>query len=250
MTATETLVSPLRELGATLLLLARSLVRPGPRGAFGRQVFDLLVRTVPLNIASMAFVGAVVIVDGGRQVQHLFGDPGGLGPAVLEFVVREFGPAFGGVIAATRIGSGIAAEIAAMKVSEQIDALELSAVDPVSELLAPRTRAAIVALFGLGAVSILSAAYTGAFTAAISFGSRPGAFLDTSLLDAGDFSVAGAKLLAFGLAIPAVATRAGMTAAGGAPAVGQATTRGVVYSIVAVVVLDLVIGGAALAAGI
>jgi phospholipid/cholesterol/gamma-HCH transport system permease protein len=240
----------IRELGATLLLLGRSLVRRGPRGGFSRQVYDLLLRTVPLNVASMAFVGAVVIVDGGRQIQHIFGDPSGLGPSVLKLVVREFGPTFGGVIAATRIGSGIAAELAAMKVSEQIDALELSSADPVAELVAPRTRAALVALFGLGAVSTLAAALTGAWSAQIAFGSRPGAFLDTSLLERGDFVVAGIKCLAFGLAIPAVAARAGLTAAGGAPAVGRATTRGVVASIVSVVLLDLVIGGAAMAAGL
>lgn len=240
----------LREIGATLLLLGRSLVRRGPRGAFGRQVLDLLVRTVPLNVASMAFVGAVVIVDGGQQVQRLFGDISGLGPAVLELVVREFGPTFGGVIAATRIGAGIAAELAAMKVSEQIDALELSSADPVAELVSARTRASVVALLGLGVLSTVAAAWTGAWTAWFAFGSRPGAFLDWSTIDAGDVTVAAVKLVAFGLAIPAVSARAGLTATGGAPAVGRATTRGVVSSIVAVVFLDLLIGGAALAAGL
>ena len=240
----------IREVGATFLLLGRSLARRGPRGGLTQQVNDLLVRTVPLSLASMGFVGAVVMVDGGRQVQRIFGDPSGLGPSILQLVVREFGPAFGGVIAATRIGSGIAAELAAMKVSEQIDALELSAADPIAELVSPRTRATVLALLALGFVSTVAAALTGAWTAHLAFGSRPGAFLDTSELGLGDLGVSAAKCLAFGLAIPAVASRAGLTATGGAPAVGRATTRGVVGSIVAVVVLDFVIGGAALAAGI
>jgi phospholipid/cholesterol/gamma-HCH transport system permease protein len=239
-----------RDIGGTLLVLGRSLARRAPPGMLGREVRDLLLRTIPLNVASMAFVGAVVIVDGGKQVQRLFGDPAGLGPAVLELVVREFGPAFGGVIAATRIGSGIAAELAAMKVSEQIDALELTGADPVAELVAARTRAALLALVVLGALSTVAAAFTGDFTAQLAFGSRPGAFLDTELLDAGDLTVGFLKCAAFGLAIPAVAARAGLTAAGGAPAVGAATTQGVVGSIVAVVVLDLVIGSTALLAGV
>lgn len=242
--------SIVREVGATLLLLARALVRQGPRGEFGRQVNDLLLRTIPLNVASMAFVGAVVIVDGGRQVQRIFGDPSGLGPSLLELVVREFGPAFGGVIAATRIGSGIAAELASMKVSEQVDALELSAVDPVAELVSPRLKAAFLALLALGLVSTLAAAFTGAWVAHLAFDSRPGAFLDTTQLDTGDVLVALIKCAAFGLAIPAIAARAGLSATGGAPAVGHATTQGVVASIVAVVFLDLVIGGAALAMGV
>jgi phospholipid/cholesterol/gamma-HCH transport system permease protein len=237
----------LAEVGATLLLLGRAWTRRAPRGTILRQLRDLLLRTIPLNVAAMGFVGAVVIVDGGTQIQKLFGDPSGIGPAVLELVVREFGPALGGVIAATRMGAGIAAELASMRVSEQIDALELTAADPIAELVTPRVRAAFFALLGLGAVSIVAAAWTGAFTARIAFGSRPEAFLDTQLIDGGDILVAVVKCAAFGLAIPAIAARAGMTAAGGAPAVGRATTTGVVASIVAVVLLDLVIGGLALA---
>lgn len=238
-----------QEVGGTLLLLGRALVRRGPPGSLRTQVVDLLWRTAPLNVAAMGFVGAVVAIDGGKQVQKLFGDPSGLGPAVLELIVREFGPAFGGVIAATRIGSGIAAELAAMSVSEQIDALRMSAADPVAELVAPRTRASVIALVGLGAISIVAAAVTGAVTVHFVFGARAGAFLDPQLIDLGDIAVATAKCIAFGLAIPAVAARAGLTAAGGAPAVGAATTRGVVASIVAVVVLDLVIGAGALIFG-
>lgn len=250
MTALRWPATFLQELGATLLLLWRALTRRGPRDGLATQVWDLLVRTVPLNIASMAFVGAVVIVDGGKQIQKIFGDPGGLGPAILELVVREFGPAFGGVIAATRIGSGIAAELSAMAVSEQIDALRLSAADPIAELVSPRTRAALLSLLALGAISTVAAAITGAVTASVAFGSRPGAFLDPELLDSGDFLVAFIKCAAFGLAIPTVSARAGLTATGGAPAVGKATTRGVVASILAVVFLDLIIGGFALVVGI
>lgn len=238
------------EFGASLLLLWRALVRRPPAGAFVTQLVDLLWRTIPLNLAAMAFVGAVVIVDGGQQVQELFGDPSGLGPAVLEMVVRIFGPTFGGVIAATRIGSGIAAELASMKVSEQVDALELSAADVVAELVSARVRAAVVALLGLGTVSIVAAAVTGAYTARVVFGSRPEAFLDTALIDAGDVGVALAKLISYGLVIPVIAARAGLTAVGGAEAVGHATTRGVVWSIVAVIFLELVIGGGALMADI
>jgi len=240
----------LAELGATLLLLTRAWTRRAPPGSFFAQVADLFVRTLPLNVAAMGFVGAVVIVDGGEQVQRLFGDPSGLGPAVLELVVREFGPAFGGVIAATRIGAGIAAELASMKVSEQIDAMVLTAADPVAELVTPRVRAAFVALLGLGLTSTVAAAYTGAWTAHVAFGSRPEAFLDTSLIDAGDVAVATAKLGLSGLAIPAMAARAGLTASGGANAVGRATTRAVVGGIVAVVLIDLVVGGAALVFGL
>lgn len=238
------------EVGATIMLAVEAWTRRAPPGTFLSQVADLFVRTLPLNLAAMGFVGAVVIVDGGSQVQRLFGDPSGLGPVVLELVVREFGPAFGGVIAATRIGAGIAAELASMKVSEQIDAMVLSSADPVAELVSPRMKAAFVALIGLGLCSIVAAAYTGAWTAHVAFGSRPEAFLDTQLVDAGDVSVGLTKLAAFGVAIPAIASRAGLQAVGGSTAVGDATTRGVVGGIVAVVVIDLIVGALALLVGV
>lgn len=243
-------VRVIREAGATTLLLARALGRRGPPGSLARELNESLLRSTPLIVVSMAFVGAVVIVDGGRQVQDLFGDPSGMGPTILELVVREFGPVLGGIIAATRIGAGISAELAAMKVSEQIDALEMSSADPIAELVAPRTQAAFVALLVLGALATLTSALAGAWAAAYTFGTRPGAFLDPLHLDVGDFGVAFVKCALFGLAIPALSARAGLQATGGAQAVGRATTQGVVASIVSVVFLDFVVGGAALALGV
>ncbi len=244
------MTSLVQELGASALLSMRAWRRSGPRGEWLVQVADLLARTVPLVLVSMGFVGAVLIIDGGIQVKRLFGDPAALGPAVLQLMVREFGPAFGGVVAATRLGAGIASELASLRVGEQIDAMELMGIDPVRELVAPRVRAGLVALFGLCFVSTVSAAWTGAITASVAFGSRPGSFLDTSLVGPADVAIGLVKAAAFGLVIPAWAAQAGLSAAGGSSAVGAATTKGVVGGIVAVVLLDLWIGGAALLLGL
>jgi len=250
----------IRELGATALLSLRSLraavamaVAGGGSAGLretGRQLRDQLLGSLPLVVASLAFVGAVGVVDGGKQVQPLFGDPAFLGPAVLQLVVREFGPTFTGMIAATRLAAATGAELSAMVVSEQLDALRLNAVDPAAELVAPRILAAAPAVLLLAAAGTLAAALAGAAAGALTFGSRPGAYLDTRLLGTSDFVVGAVKALAYGIVIPAVSARAGLAARGGALGVGRATTSAVVRSLVTVVALDLLIGGAALLVGL
>jgi phospholipid/cholesterol/gamma-HCH transport system permease protein len=224
----------------------RAPIRTGPTLA---QLSDLLVRSLGLTGVAMAFIGAVATVDGGLQVRRLFGDVSGLGPAVFELIVREVGPVFGGIVAATRLGSGLAAEVASLRIGEQLDAMTLMGVDPVAEVVAPRLRAALVAVVGLGLVSCVVAACSGAATAAVVFHARPGAFLDPRLVGAGDVFLALVKAVAFGLVAPVLAVEAGLRARPGATGVGEATTAGVVRGILAVVILDLVLGTAALVLG-
>jgi phospholipid/cholesterol/gamma-HCH transport system permease protein len=262
---------PIRELGATALLCARSLraalaliasgARPRHSAAasvgareqlaqVARQLVDQLFGSLPLVVASLAFVGAVGVIDGGRQIEPLFGDPAFLGPALLQLTIREFGPTFTGMIAATRLAAQSGAELSAMAVSEQLDALRLSAVDPAAELVAPRLLAALPALLLLAVVGTVASALAGAAAGSVVFGSRFGAYLDPQLLGPSDFVVGAVKALAYGVAIPAVSARAGISARGGALGVGRATTAAVVRSLVAVVTLDLLLGGTALAVGL
>jgi phospholipid/cholesterol/gamma-HCH transport system permease protein len=236
--------------GRVVRLLWHAWRAPLRADAVLAQLADLLVHSLALTTTAMAFIGAVATVDGGVQVQRMFGDVGGLGPAVLELVVREFGPVFGGIVAATRLGSGLAAEVASLRLGEQLDALTLLGVDPVAEVVAPRLRAALVAVVGLSLVSCVVAAGAGAATAGLVFHARPGAFLDLQLVDPGDLALAAAKAVVFGLTSPALAVDAGLGARPGASGVGEATTAGVVRGILAVVCLDLVLGALALRLGV
>jgi phospholipid/cholesterol/gamma-HCH transport system permease protein len=114
-------------------------------------------------------------------------------------------------------------------------------------VVAPRLRAALLAVVGLALVSCVVAVCAGAVTAGLVFHARPGAFLDTQLVGPDDLVLAAFKALSFGLAAPLLAVDAGLGAKPGAAGVGEATTAGVVRGILAVVCLDLVIGAAALA---
>jgi phospholipid/cholesterol/gamma-HCH transport system permease protein len=240
--------------GSSALIVARSvralLGLRLPPGSLRAQLWSIGAQSLVIVVVCTAFLGAVLVLGAGMRLRPLVGDPVMFGPAVLELIVREFGPTFAAIVLATRVGAGVAAEIAAMAVSEQVDALRLCAADPIEELVAPRALAGFVATLVMAAAGTAAAAYSGAYVGSWAFGSRPGAYLDPLLLDSGDFAVALLKSAAYGLVITPIAARHGLAASGGAPAVGRATTGGVVESIVAVIALDLLIGGAALGVGL
>ncbi len=246
-------IHPIRALGGGALLCLRAWKRAlrghCPPGALRTQTVELTLRSLPLVSVCLSFIGAVVVVDIGRQIQPIVGNLSPLGPEVLRFLVREFGPTFTGLVVATRIGAGIAAELSAMSVAEQIDALRLCSADPVAELVAPRVVASFFGLLFLAAAGTLISALAGSAAAVVAFQARGSAFLDPQMLTGGDFAVAIMKSSLYGLAIPTIAAAAGLSASGGAPAVGRATTAGVVGSVMAVIALDLAVGVAAAAVG-
>jgi phospholipid/cholesterol/gamma-HCH transport system permease protein len=144
---------------------------------------------------------------------------------------------------AARAGSGMAAELGNMRASEQIDALETMAVNPVQYLVVPRV------LAGLVMVPILSLFFfivgmAGAWLVGIGIlALDPGIFADRirTMLQPDDLTQGAIKSLIFGYAVTLIACRHGFFASGGAVGVGLATTRAVVWSVVGVFVLDTVI---------
>jgi phospholipid/cholesterol/gamma-HCH transport system permease protein len=142
---------------------------------------------------------------------------------------------------ATRVGAGIAAEIGSMVVTEQIDALRMCAADPIDYLVKPRFIASlvmtVVLIIWVTAVSFL----TGMVTAYTMFDVNPQTFFNLQLIDKGDIIVGLSKCLAYGAAIPIVSAHSGLTTHGGSEGVGWATTRAVVNTSLAIIVLDLIL---------
>jgi len=147
---------------------------------------------------------------------------------------------------ATRVGAGIAAEIGSMVVTEQVDALRMCAADPIEYLVVPRFKAGIVATT---AVIIWSAAVcwtSGMLTAWSFFGVLPRTFANIQMVGVGDIVVGLTKCVAYGAAIPIVSAQSGLSTFGGSEGVGWATTRAVVNSSLAVIILNFFISAAGL----
>lgn len=207
------------------------------------QAFEIGNRSLPFVVITLGVLGFITVYQVATQVAQILPDFSMLGAAFIQMMCREFAPTITGLMVATRVGSGIAAEIGSMVVTEQVDALRMCNADPVEYLLAPRTLASGVMLVMLSVVGVVSATVAGMFIAKLGFGIPYQTFLKLDLVGISDVVTGVVKALAYGLAIPVIAGQAGLTASGGSAGVGTATTRAVVNTSFAVIVLDFIISG-------
>ncbi len=223
--------------------------RAGARRAPGATVAQLHAignRSVLFVAVTLGFIGMVMIYQGCLQFQRSVGDLSMVGKNYIRLVISDFGPTLTGMMLATRVGAGIAAEIGSMKVTEQLDALRMSGVLPIDYLLVPRFVAALVmtlVLSVLGASILIGA---GGLTAYLSFGVNPRTFFDLGAVMPRHVVLGVLKACCYGAAIPIVAGFCGLRARGSSEGVGWATTAAVVGSSFAVIVLDFVLSVGAL----
>jgi hypothetical protein len=92
----------------------------------------------------MGFIGMILVYQAGLQTKRVLPDLTMLGATFLELLVRDLAASIGALMLATRVGAGIAAEIGSMVVTEQVDALRMSAADPIDYLIKPRFIASVV----------------------------------------------------------------------------------------------------------
>jgi phospholipid/cholesterol/gamma-HCH transport system permease protein len=229
---------------------ARGSLRPAagsrPRGEVLRQMYQVGNRSLLFVCVTLGFIGMVLVFQTCLQVNRITGDLSQVGAEFLKILVHEFGPSLTAMMLATRVGAGIAAEIGSMMVTEQVDALRMCGVEPIEYLLVPRFLASLLMTSVLTVIGIAMAVAMGTLTARYSFHVNPRVFLDLGRVRFGDLATGGIKVLAYGAAIPVVSGFAGFTAHGGSEGVGSATTRAVIASSFAVIVLDFFLSGVAL----
>ena len=239
------LLVTLRELYRLLKLTVRCCLEGGlERGAVLRQMYEIGNRSLVFLCIVMGFMGMILTYQAGLQTQRVVPDLSLLGATFLELLVRDLAASICALMLATRVGAGIAAEIGSMVVTEQVDALHMCGADPIKYLVCPRFLASLFMFVMLVVLAACVAVATGTWTASAFFGLNPRTFLNLSLLTAPAVVVGLTKCIAYGAAIPIISAHAGLTAFGGSEGVGSATTRAVVGSSLAVIVLNFVISGA------
>ncbi|MGA8892134.1 MAG: ABC transporter permease [Anaeromyxobacteraceae bacterium] len=185
------------------------------------------------------FAGMVLALQGNYAMRQ-FGAEGYVGGFVAISLVRELGPVFTALMVTGRSGSAITTELGTMRVTEQIDAMESMAVNPIHYLVAPRVLAATI-MMPILAVVFTAMGYLGGYVIGVYVSLiPPGPYLDhtKSMLDVHDMTHGLSKALIFGAVVSLIATYRGYAATGGARGVGEATTRAVVWSSVAILVVD------------
>ncbi len=205
------------------------------------QAMEVGVRALPILSLITFFIGLILALQSAYELSKL-GAMNLVAKAVALSMSRELGPLITAIVVIGRSGSAFAAEIGTMKVTEEIDALEVMAINPVHFLVAPKFLAMVIMLPCLtiwaNTMGILGGSLFGVAQADFTF-SR---YIQTSIesLYLRDILSGLAKSVMFGIVITAVGCFEGLSTGGGAEQVGHSTTRSVVVSILLVVIVDLV----------
>ena len=207
-----------------------------------RQLFELGCRSIPL-IAASGFAVGIVLSMHTRASLARFGAEALIPAGLAIALVRETGPLTAGLLLSGRIGAGIGAELGAMKVTEQIDALEASAVDSFRFLVVTRVIACVIALPILTSVMNFTG-MLGGFAAETTLTGMPFATYFRQAFASIQFSdliPATLKTMVFGFIIATVASYLGINTTRGTEGVGQASTRSVVMSSIMLIAANVLL---------
>ena len=197
------------------------------------------VASIPIALFILTFTGVVIAI----QASYTFTGTVPLyfvGALVGKTIILELGPVLTGLALAGRVGASIASEIGTMRVTEQIDALEALAYDPVAYLVVPRVLAGLVMFPVITVFSISVGVGAGWLTSLAMLDMSTPEFVRGLRLffDPFDVEFALIKSMSFGLTVTGVGTFFGFHTMGGAAGVGRSTTRSVVLSSMIILVLD------------
>lgn len=199
------------------------------------------VSSLPITLSIVGMTSVIIAMQiAGEMVKQGAGNYVGMLVSIL--MVREEGVIMAGFAIISMIGSSLASEIATMKVTEQIDAIRVLRVNPVYYLFTPRVIAGTLMMPVVVIVSSLFGILGGAVASNLASGLTYKAYFDSVWfgLNMHDLNVCILKSLAFGSVITLISCSCGMEARDGAKGVGIATTKAVVWSFVAIVILDLI----------
>ncbi|MCE1187680.1 MAG: ABC transporter permease [Ignavibacteria bacterium] len=207
-----------------------------------RHMYELGVKTMPIVSVTGIIIGLVLAMQS-QPVLARFGAESFLPAMVTISVVRELGPVLTAVIFAGRVSSGIGAELGSMRVTEQIDAMEVSAINPFKYLVVTRIIATTAILPILTMYSIFLSVL-GCYIAIILFQPMTISLYIGAVIDSikfADFIPGMAKTIIFGFIVGLVGTEKGYNAQNGTEGVGVASTTAVVVSSLLILITDTVL---------
>lgn len=224
--------------------VVRWSVRPPYRVQNLFAQFDFVGVGSVFIVALTGIFSGMVFAHQSWRAFDLFNAESLVGPTVSLTITRELAPVFAALMVTMRAGSAMCTELGTMRVTEQVDALETMAVNPIQYLLVPRVIAGLVMVPLLVLIFDLMGLAGGYFVAVAVKGLSAGTFITRTQqwLDPEDISEGLIKGAVFGLFIALVACFKGFNAAGGAKGVGQATTEAMVTSALGIFILDYFVG--------
>jgi phospholipid/cholesterol/gamma-HCH transport system permease protein len=222
--------------------LRDAFLPPYEFGEIARHVFEIGWRSTPLIATSGMAIGVVLSMHTRASLER-FGAEAMIPAGLAIALIRETGPLVTALLVAGRVGAGIGAELGAMKVTEQIDALEAVAVDSFKYLAVTRIVACILAMPLLTTITNFFGILGGWIAEFTISGMTYRLYFNRafSLIEFQDFVPATIKTAVFGLIIGTVASYLGFTTTQGTEGVGRTSTRSVVLSSIMIIVTNVVL---------
>jgi len=235
----------LEGIGSTLQLLVRTLsyvpTLPRQFGRFIEQCYLIGYTTLPIVAILSFFIGSVLALQAGYSMQN-FGAKQFIGTLVGLSMARELGPVMVAILLAGRVGSAIAAELASMKVYQEVDALITMNIPPARMLVLPRLAATVVMVPVLAIIANLVGWFGGAIVAKYTnfIAIDPPAYFAAMrrFMHFHDVVNGLVKAEVFGFGVVLVCCNIGLNTRGGPREIGAAVTRAVVVSLILILVLD------------
>jgi phospholipid/cholesterol/gamma-HCH transport system permease protein len=232
-----------KELGSILLLVLSTLkqlfIPPFEMKSVLKQMIEVGIKSLPVVLITAVFTGMVLALQSYTGFRR-FGAEAMVGSVVALSMTRELGPVLTALIVAGRAGAAMAAELGTMRVTEQIDALETLAANPVKYLVVPRFLAGLFMLPALAIVTDIVGILGGYAVTVGLLGTSSTIYWKRTwdYLDMEDIYNGIVKACFFGAAIALVSCYKGFYSEGGAEGVGKATTSAVVLSSMTILISD------------
>lgn len=244
--ARRTIIRAFEYLGEIIVLFwqaIRSLREGVHLGDLFRQLGVVGTESIPIVVLTVGFSGAVLALYTFSSFNNL-GLANLMGGVIALSIVRETGPLIAAITLVARVGSGITAELGAMKTTEQIDALRAMGISPIRYLVVPRLLACLIMVPMVTLFGDVAGIFGGGLVA-VNQGQTPRQFTDSFrlLLDpsGSDILEGLSKALVFGMILALISCREGLESKGGASGVGRSTNRAVVFAIILVFAADFVL---------
>ncbi len=225
-----------------LRAIREALLPPYEAGEIARHIYEIGWRSLPLIATSGLAIGVVLSMHTRASLER-FGAEAMIPAGLAIALIRETGPLVTALLVAGRVGAGIGAELGAMKVTEQIDALEAVAVDSFKFLAVTRIIACVLAMPLLTSVTNFCGILGGWLAETTISGMSWHLYFQRafSLIEFRDFVPATLKTAVFGMIIGTIASYLGFTTSQGTEGVGRASTRAVVLASIFIIVSNVVL---------
>lgn len=208
-----------------------------------QQLYFIANGSLGIIVFCVCFAAMVTILEASFHMKMVIQNDSMVPGFAALLILREMGAVITALLLTSRVGAGIAAEVGSMKVTEQIDALKMLGIDPVNFLVWPRFLACTIGAVILSIMANITCLLCAMLVSDSYLGYPPGLFLSSmkTFVQFKDFFFSMIKAASFGAVIPLVSCYFGFHSRPGADGVGKATTQAVVFSSVAIIVLDFVL---------